>query len=383
MTKIYSLLFVLVVYLGACKTAGKAYNKGNYEKAIELAIKKLQKNPSDGETKALAQNAYRFAVTRHQNNIRALSNSNKELRYEQIFAEYRQLQNLYIKINNQPALASFINAQDYSAYLETFGIKAAEVHFSKGLGFMESGQREDFRKAYLSFKRALQYNSEDRTIRKKMNEAYDHAVVRVVVLPLSQFYNSGYSYSHSYELNNFENEVVRTLRYNINNEFIKFFSEWEARSNNIEPDEILELRLGRMELGRPYDNTQSRTVSKEVVVKETVYKPDSVVKEWARVSAEIVVTRRTLVSDGELYVTARNSKGQILWNDAFKGGYNWQIEFASFRGDERALSESDRQLINNRKTANEPREEEIKEGILEQIKSELTQRMRNIYQRYY
>jgi len=383
MTKFYSFIFLLLFYATACKTAGKAYNQGDYEKAIELAAKKLQKNPSDGETKSLAQNAYRFAVTKHQNNIRALSNSNKELRYEQIFAEYRQLQNLYNLISSQPALASFINPQNYAAYLETFGLKAAEVHYNKGMDYMEDGQREDFRKAYYSFQRALQYNAEDRQTREKMEEAYDLAVVRVVVLPLDQYYSRGYTYSQSYELNNFENDMVRSLRYSVNNEFVKFYSGWEARSNNLRPDEILEMRLGRMDFGRPYDNTQSRTVTKEVVVKETVYKADSVIKETAKVSAEILVTKRTLVSDGELYVTARDAEGRIVWNDVFRGGYKWEVEFATFRGDERALSESDRQLLNNRKNERTPSEEEIREGIFEQIKSQMAQRMRQQYSRYY
>ncbi len=48
MNKIYiPLLFFSVIFF-ACKTANKAYDKGNYTNAIELAIKKLQKNPNDG-----------------------------------------------------------------------------------------------------------------------------------------------------------------------------------------------------------------------------------------------------------------------------------------------------------------------------------------------
>ena len=45
MRKIYTLVtlgFVLLV--AGCKTASKLYDKGNYDEAVQLAVKKLQKN---------------------------------------------------------------------------------------------------------------------------------------------------------------------------------------------------------------------------------------------------------------------------------------------------------------------------------------------------
>ncbi len=131
MTKLYSILLLSLVYLGACKTASKAYDKGDYKNAIELAVKKLQKDPNDGETRALLQNAYRFAVENHEDKVRILSNGGNENRYEQIYIEYRQLQNFYELMRQYPAL-SFVKATEYSSYLETYKNKAADVHYQKG-----------------------------------------------------------------------------------------------------------------------------------------------------------------------------------------------------------------------------------------------------------
>ncbi|HVE61247.1 MAG TPA: hypothetical protein VNA26_05480, partial [Chitinophagaceae bacterium] len=88
MNKIYILLLSFLPAFFACKTANKAYDKGNYTNALELAIKKLQKNPNDGESKTLAKNAYNNAVNNHQDNIRSLSNSNSDLRFEKLYSEY-------------------------------------------------------------------------------------------------------------------------------------------------------------------------------------------------------------------------------------------------------------------------------------------------------
>lgn len=384
MTKLYSLLFVSLFYLGACKTATKAYDKGDYNNAIELAIKKLQKDPSDGETKALLQNAYRFAVDEHQDKIRILSNSTDDSRFEKIYAEYNYLQSLYVKLRQFPAL-SFVKATDYSSYVETYKGKAADVHYQKGLALMEGGEKDDYRRAYISFKNALRYRSGDAEIRKKMEEAYDLAVVNIIVQPINEYYGGGgYNYTSSYLVKNFENDIIRGLRSQTNNEFVKFYSEWDARSKDVVPDELLDMRLGRMEIGRPYDQTQTRTVSKDVVIKEIVYKPDSVVKQYGKVQAQITTTRRTLVSTGDLHVTSRNNKGLVLWTDIFRGEHTWEVEFATFRGDERALSESDKALLNNNQNNRiTPREEEITEAIMRQIQTEMNYRIRNHYNRYY
>ena len=384
MTKLYSFLLLSLLYLGACKTATKAYDKGDYNNAIELAIKKLQKDPSDGETKALLLNAYRFAVDEHQDKIRILSNSTDDLRFEKIYAEYNYLQRLYEKIRQYPSL-SFVKATDYSSFVETYKGKAAEVHYQKGLTLMEGGEKDDYRRAYLSFRNALRYKSGDAAIRKKMEEAYDLAVVNIIVQPINEYYGGGgYNYTSSYLIKNFENDIIRGLRNQTNNEFVKFYSEWDARSNDVEPDELLDMRLGRMEIGRPYDQTQTRTVTKDVVIKEIVYKPDSVVKQYGKVQAQITTTRRTLVSTGDLHVTSRNTKGLVLWTDIFRGEHTWQVEFATYRGDERALSESDKALLNNNQNNRiTPREEEITEAIMRQIQTEMNYRIRNHYNRYY
>ena len=44
MRKIYTLVILgFVLLVAGCKTAAKLYDKGNYDEAVELAVKKLQK----------------------------------------------------------------------------------------------------------------------------------------------------------------------------------------------------------------------------------------------------------------------------------------------------------------------------------------------------
>jgi tetratricopeptide (TPR) repeat protein len=377
MNKIYFLLFLFITHL-SCKTPGKAYEKGNYTEAIDLAIKKLQKNPNDGEAKSILQNAYKFAVNRHEEQIRILSNSNSEKRFEQIYQQYRSLQNLSENIRRYPTAAQLVNTVDYSDYLTTYKDKAADLHYESGVKLMQENTKPAFREAYHAFKRALRLKPNDIELRKRADEAYRLAVVNVVVIPIDN--HGGYMYSNSYQVRNFQEDLVRNLGYNVRNEFIKFHSEWNARSMNIEPDEIIEMRFGNLVIGQPYDQRQTRQVSKEVVLKEIVYKPDSVVKQTGKVYARVTTTRRTLVSSGDLFINIRDAKGRFLWSDNFRGEHRWQTEFATFTGDERALSDHDRSLLNRRDYA--PQQDEIISELLRQIDNELAYRLRNYYSRY-
>ncbi|ANE50531.1 hypothetical protein [Flavisolibacter tropicus] len=383
MTKFYSFILFLAVAVTACKTPSKAYDKGDYKEAIELAVKRLQKDPSDGETKALVQNAYKRAVDEREDNIRMLSKNTAESRYEQIYFEYRQLQSLYTLIRQQPALSNVVKPTDYSDYITTYQNKAAEVYDEKGEDVIEQGNKRSYQQAYSYFQKALQFKPNDATLKQKAQESYDMAITKIVVLPMTDQYAGGYRYNTDYRFRNFEDDLIRNLRYSANNVFVKFYTEWDARSQKIEPDEVLEMRMGRMIIGQPYEQYSTRNVSKEVVIKETIYKPDSVVKQYGKVTAQITTTRRTMVSEGDMYVTSRDKQGRILWNDIFRGEHRWQVEFSTYRGDERALSESDKAQLNSRNDLyNTPREEEIMEQILRDISYDMQYRVKNYYARY-
>jgi len=210
--------------------------------------------------------------------------------------------------------------------------------------------------------------------------AYEAAITNVIVSEMQNL--GGYQYSSSYQMQNFQRDVIRTLSYNMNNEFVKFYNEFEARSKNVQPDQIMELNLSRISLGQPNDQRTTRELSKEVVVKEVVYKPDSVIKQYGTVRAKITNTKRTSLSQGDLFITVKDTKGRIIFNDRFTGEHRWQTEFATYTGDGRALSDTDRQVLNNNNNTTPPGEDQIMEELLKQIQSDLTYRLRSYYTRY-
>jgi len=377
MRKIYTLFgLIAIVLIAGCKTAAKLYDKGNYDEAVELAVKKLQKKP-DNEMRELLQSAYHYAVNDHETRIRQLSDNTNELKWEWIYGEYASLQRLYEAIHRSPEALAIVDPVDYSSYLNTYADKAATIRVDRGMQWMDKNDKMSFRNAFHEFEMALHYRPADLSIIDRKNEAFELAAINVVVMPLE---NERYRFS-SYidpEIRNFESNIIHQLQYNSGNRFVRYYSPWDAHNRNIQVDQYIDFRFSTLNIGRTRDDNSTREVSKEIVVKETVYRPDSVVKEYKKVFAKIRTTKRTVYSEGNLQVIARDANGHRLWSDHVFGNHNWHTEFSTFTGDERALSESDKQLVNRRQDY-PPHEEEIVRCIMNEINSNMLGRVRNYF----
>src|SRR5512138_3082321 len=138
--KLYSLLIlVLVVFviLASCKSASKLYEKGNYDEAVTVAAKKLQKDPNDSKLQGIIRDAYRFAVNDHESRIHSISETNSDGKWEQLYHEYADLQRLHDAIYKSPSVYELIRPADYSTYMNTYAEKASGVHYQRGVDIMD------------------------------------------------------------------------------------------------------------------------------------------------------------------------------------------------------------------------------------------------------
>lgn len=381
-TKLYTFIFLLAgTIFFSCKTATKLYNKGNYDEAVALAAKKLQKNPNDTELQGLISAAYQNAVSIHESDIRAHSNSGNEMRWEQMYNEYAALQNLYNLTKANISIAQLLKPVDYSSYLETYRDKAAETRVERGERLFAENNRQSFKNAYREFQVANGLKPGDFSIKNKMNAAYQLAVINVVVLPADNYGYQHSSYNNNYNKTNINETVLNSLKYHSGNEFVHFYSEWDARNQRVNIDQVIDMRFSHFTIGRTRDDRNIRDVAKRIVVKETVYRPDSIVYEYANVTAKITTTRRWMQSEGTLQVNIRDNNGRWLWSDDFRGDHNWATEFSTYTGDARALSESDKQLM-NRSPGNPPYEDEIVRYIINEIDNNIAERIRDFYRRF-
>lgn len=378
--KLYSLsIFLTTLLLFSCRSAKKMYEKGNYDEAVELAAKKLQKKPNDAATLDILHNAYRYAVEDHESRIRNNTNSNNDLKWEWNYQEYVQLQRLYDAIRRSPAVFDIVKPIDYSTYVTMYQEEASNARYERGLALMENNDKKSFRQAYYEFQKALNLMPGDLSIRQKMDEAFNSAVTNVIITPVTQ---TGFQYSSNSGLgyNNFDQDILRYVNNNNSQSFLRFYSPMQANNYNVRTDEIVEMRFANIDPGRYRDQRSSYEVTKQVVVKETVYKPDSIVKEWATVKARVTKTKRTLHADGLLQVVFRDYNNRRLWSDAYTGEYNWSMEFASFTGDARALGLEDKKLVEVREQF-PPHEQDVIRIIMDEIRHKAECGIKDYYDR--
>jgi hypothetical protein len=327
--------------------------------------KKLQSNLTTRHPRC-SENSYRFAVEDHETRIRNNSNSTNDLRYEWNYNEYLSLQRLYDAIHRAPSVFDAVHPTDYSSDVMSYQEQAGNARFERGLALMNDNNKNSSKQAYYEFQRSLQFKPGDLSVKQKMDEAYANAVTNVIVLPVLQSgvqyssYNSGFA--------NIDNNVLRYLTSNSNNPFIRYYSTIEAKNLNIRPDHLVEMRFNNIDIDHYRDERSTREVSRQVVVKETVIKADSTLKEYATIKAKITTTRRSLQSNGLLQVTVRDENNRWQWGDSYRGDYNWTSEFSSYTGDTRALADEDKKLC-DRGEEFPPQNSEIFRIIMDEIQS--------------
>jgi hypothetical protein len=377
MNKFYLFLLPAFLLIFSCKSASKRYESGDFRGAIDRSLKKLQKDPYDYEAQDVLKKAYAYVVSQHEDQIRILSGSSADNRFEQIYYQYNSLQGLYSEIRQIPSAAKAVNPTDYSSYIETYKGKAADFYVEKGLALMKDSTRLSAREAYNQFRLAQNYRPESLDIKRKIEDAYEAAVVNVLLVPTNTYTGN----VTSYEIRNFQNKVISQLVNRSGNDFIRYFTEADLKSKKAKPLETVELQLSNLDIGRALDETSTREVSKEVVIKEIVHKPDSVTKQYSTVKAKVISTKRTVLSQGEVILTARDARGKTVWTESVKGEHRWETQVASYNGDERALSDSDKNLV-NRKEESKPSESTVINEVLRQLGSNLSYRLQNHYSRY-
>jgi len=285
-------------------------------------------------------------VEDHESRIRSHSNSNTDLRWENIYREYLQLQRLYESIRRSPSVFDVVQPTDYSSYISTYKEEAGNARYERGLELLDQNSKASSREAYYEFQKALALKPGDLSIKQKIEESYANAVTNVIVLPLSRY---GYQYSsYNFDYNNFNYDLLRYLNNNNKSQFVRYYSQTGPGSQDVRTDNTVDMRFSDVNIGRYRDQRQSREVSKQVVAKEIVIKKDSVIKEYVTVKAKITTTTRTIQADGLLQATVRDYNNRWIWSDTYRGDYSWTYSFATYTGDERALSDTDKKIITQR-----------------------------------
>lgn len=372
----YTLLSI--TFLAACGKASKDYlSRSDNDNTLFDAIKTLKKHSGDTAALNAVPALYNAAQQRNLRKINSYSTSPNIDRWDKMISAYSTLQEMHDAIVENGAASRIVTPVNYQQTIYDLKQQAAADYYDLAVSFLNKPGRSDAKTAYNYFKKADKLVPGYQDAALKMDEAYQNAIVTVVINPVQDnayFFNTGWgNYGYNYSNEYFQQALVRDLKgINSNRYPARFYTDWEARRDNVQPDWEVTLTLRDMNIPRPQTYAYSRNASQQVEVgRDTSGKAI-----YKTVYASVNITRQSFTAYANMDINIKDLQtGKRIAYNSFREDYNWQEEHATYRGDSRALSANDWAIINN-SYYNEPRKEdvlnELYRKLYPQVKNKIT-----------
>ncbi len=343
---IYLSTIVLILFVSSCSSGYKAFKKGDYYKATISSIEKLRNSPESEKAQYVLQRAYPLAEKAALRNIENASLSSQQNKFDIIVQEYERLNHMADEIYRTPkAIEIFPNPQSFPRELSEAKEQAAEQAYQAGLKAMDAGTLQQARIALNLFSKANQYVYGYKEVLPMIEEARYEATLRVVFeKPIT---NNRFQYSADFFSQNLLAEISNALK----SRMVRFYT-YNERSN-IFPHQYMVLNFEDYSIGNVVEKRNTIDVKRDSVKVGTV-RIDGVNRDvFNTVTAKYTETRREIKSGGVLSVRIFDaSTNALIESRNFAGEYIWVNTYATYRGDERALSAA--QLANCQREAVQP-----------------------------
>lgn len=360
MKQFYTALTILCI-LFSCKPTGDFLTRSNQERAFFDAIKFLEKTPDDASAKNAVTVLYPRLQQQHLGNIELYKMSNDINRWDKLANEYGALQKMYEAVTSSSIASGLVRAENYQSSIVSIKQNAAEDYYQQGLQLNNTGNKNDAKIAYTLFKRSDAWIPGYRDVQRLMNDAWQNAIINVIISPIKDnnwSMNSKWNTFNNFSYDNFNQTLVRELgggpyatRYPA-----RFFTEWEARQNNIVPDWNVNISFQSFELPRQPDKKRVRNVNKQI---ENGRDSLGGIK-YKTITAVLTIYEQTFTVRGkmDIEITDYNARRSIYFN-TYTDDFFYKNEYATFTGDKRAINDADWKIINKDRNQNFISREEI------------------------
>ncbi|PSR52206.1 hypothetical protein AHMF7605_01050 [Adhaeribacter arboris] len=360
--------------MGACSSGKQSFEKGDYDRAVYQAVNRLQKDPNNKKALTTLQQAYRYAREDHQSRIKNAINSSEVFHWETVVQEYESMNSLIESVSRCPTCRQIISTEDkYQEQVEKAKEKAAEVRYTLGVKLLSENNRQSAKEAYQHFERADQFIPDYKDVRQKLNTAYQAAILKVVVEPV-EIEKGIYKLSNEY----FQNKIFEYLQHYEEKSFIKFYTPQEARSKTLVPDHVLSLSFDDFVVGQTYLKEKEQEVSRDSVKTGTVEGKEV----YGTVKAKYITFEKTISSSGLLDLRVMDWKSKnTLTQEKMPGTFVWRDEWATYKGDERALDKEQKKKVKRRESPN-PAPQFLFVEFTKPIYNQLTRKIESFYRKY-
>ncbi|MBT3381041.1 MAG: hypothetical protein HN742_20580 [Lentisphaerae bacterium] len=362
-----------VVLVSGCVTGQRAYQHGDYAKAVRQATKRLRSDPDNLKALDVLKRAFPAAQSMLLETIDHAVRSSAPFRWERSVTAYAQLNGLAYAIRTTPAAHGlFPSPRIYQDELEQAKFHAAEARYAAGRELLARGNREDALGALKHFSVADQLVPDFRDIAAQMAIAQDLATVKVVVQPVT-------CDNRDLDVRFLENRLHAFLASCSTSQYIRFYTvEEAARVSLARPDHRIELHICDFGTEETQITETRETLRKEdVLIGRTKSRPPQDV--FGTVRAYVVTWEKSIATHGllDLRIVEVGTTRPLL-HEKFPGESVWRDSWATFRGDERALPEPMARMVRKRECA-EPTRQFLFEAVTEGLFNTATERIRTFY----
>lgn len=373
-------LLLLLLLAGACNTAQKAYNRGDYEQAVRLSVNTLREDPRDRQARRVLVNAYNRAVEANLRDVETYGALEDPFRFERVAMAYDRLNTLHNRLDRCAVCDDLLPERRlYTDEWNDSRQKAAEARYELGLRQMQDESREESKKAVESFMVVERFVPGYRDTRARMEQALERATLHVVVEPMPE---QPRALQGAQEL--FEQKLMESVSGNRMNRWVRFYTAGEAASNPPPyEDHVIRLAFESFAVGNTHSSSSTETLTSADSVKVGETRIDGrLVEVFGKVSARYTAHRKTVASGGLLDIRILDrSTGRVILQDRIDGEFVWEHRWASFNGDERALNSEQRRLAEFRELPPPPPDVLFLE-FTGPIHGRLTDRLRRFYAGY-
>lgn len=355
--KQFLLSAVLLLVLTSCsgrKQIEKAISHGNYDLAINEALRKLENN-KDRKRKqqfiVMLEDAYYKILEEDLSNIAHLKKDGNPEQYRTIYELYLDLdarQNaikriLPLKVNGRTIQFKF---NDYSSEIVDYRYKTSEYLIDEGIELLDSDNKYDARDAYAIFQYIEQINPNFEETRDLLIEAHEKGIDHVIVSLENQ--------TQQIIPQQLETDLLNFDTYGLN----RFWTNYHViPMEGIDYDFAMQLNLRRINIS-PEQVNRSQFLKQRDIVDGWEYlrdengqvvvdslgnktKIDRVVNVRARYF-EVQQLKTTQVIADVVYTDLRTN--QLIDTFSIDSAFTFEHVFATFRGDIRALNRRERTL---------------------------------------
>lgn len=364
---LFALLFIFV--LSSCGSSRYAKTQTPEDKALVAAIKKVDKKPSDSMALNGLRELYNDAANQHLNNIDVYKTLSDESKWPKILKEYNALERLNNTVNSSKIASKYIRPISFTAEIQMARNQAAEDYYNLGLEYLQNNDKESARHAYTLFNKSAEMVPNYKDVKRQLAIAKEKSTLNIVINPIrdeSRYYNDlGWNrFGNSFNNDYLQRNLVRDLGGDYNrNSFARYYTDRDASRNRVDVDWVVDLTWTDLDIPKPYTRQYNRNVSQQIKVGTDT----SGKAIYETVSATLYITEYFFTARGELEVRVTDAHtGYNVNLNRYSSTVDWKQEYATYRGDSRALSNHDRAILNNQ-TIREPRREDILDELFRKI----------------